>query len=135
MKDYKIMTLEEFIMTPVPRGNTFSAYITHKGGYICALKTGHDLPITEYNFWDERGIESLCEAIKYPRETMFSEDILNFLYERFDNCIKGIVCCSTCGKRLFYRAPFTKINNYHQVWAGFYCEDCYDGDVMDTTGD
>lgn len=135
MKDYKIMTLEEFVNTPVPLGNTFSAYITHKGGYISALKTGHNQPVTEYNFWNLTGIIALCKAINYPRETMFSQDILDFLYQRFDNAVKDLVCCTKCGKPLFYDLPFRKLNTYHQVWAGFYCEDCWDGEVMDTSGD
>ena len=129
-----ILTLEEFIKTPVPRTNTFSALIKHDKGLICGMKIGYDIPNTYYHFWNDTGTESLIE-FSYPKEQMFDEAKLVELTSIFDTAISGICCCCECHKPLFYRGSLIKINNWHQVWAGFYCDNCYDGSVMDTLGD
>ena len=134
MNNKIVLTLEEFVTTPVPKGNTFDCYIKHKDGLISAMKSGYESPLTVYNFWDESGLISIAE-FSYSRETMFKPAVLADLLNRFNNAVSDKVCCSCCQKPLFYKDTYIKINNWRQVWAGFYCEDCDDGSVMDTTGD
>lgn len=125
------LTLEEFIKIPVPKTNVFSCLIKHNNGFISAMKSGYNEVETTYSFWDSTGTESLT-SFNYKREQMFDEVKLSILTSIFDTAISGICCCCECHKPLFYRGSLIKINNWHQVWAGFYCDNCYDGSVMNT---
>lgn len=126
--------LKAFALAVVPSSNVLMSNVSYKGVTFSCMKVGYNKPDTKYYFWDSTGTISL-HSFSYPRETEFSEELVKELYSIFESSINNIVCCCVCHKHLFNKVTYEKINNWHQVWAGFYCDEHYDGSVMDTSGD